>query len=611
MPPADTTPVLRTLSPALRGLERGLRGWLDAPHRMPMSPITRATLEGLANDLRRQSEALDVDQPLLVVMLMGGTGVGKSTLFNALAGGTLAAASIQRPTTKDPVVYYHESVKPDRLDPLLRTCRLMPHDRPALAQKIIVDTPDVDSTNLANRETLMKVLPVADVVLYVGSQEKYHDALVWEQFVRQRKRRAFAFVLNKWDRCQHTGAAGLRPDQDLLRDLEAKGFKSPHLFRTCAQLWVDRATGAPTPEPPEGEQFQELTAWLEGGISRLEIEAIKARGVGQLLAHLEQAVREAAPPDLTEAAARTREGWQTPLREEAATTAGILINTLEPFQKEIEHHFALEGRKRFSGLMAGYLGLVTRMQYIGSALPSRLSLIGGGGGGAEKSSWDMGMFTRACSDAAASRQLDARGKALVNRLLVAGDGAGFPVALLTEPVEGMSRIDWRARWERVLLEVLEGVERQYTQPAGGRRAVQGAVVLLADWLPAVTLIAGLGVFLWRYFDPMGTGKTVTSIYEVFLPFVAMIVVLVLMHVVISLVLPLKWAAIREEYHKQLQERVLKELEAAYLDVPADVAGKLLDERRKAEAFVREVAEVAAWLHKREESASIAGLYGHG
>src|SRR5437868_12567233 len=151
----DTSPVLRTLSPALRGLERNVHSWLDGPHRYPMSTLVRATLEGLANDLGRQAEALDVDRPLLVVMLMGGTGVGKSTLLNALAGGAVAQASFTRPTTRDPVVYYHESVKPDRLDPALRHCRLVPHDRVALEQKVLVDTPDLDSNDLSNRDKLI------------------------------------------------------------------------------------------------------------------------------------------------------------------------------------------------------------------------------------------------------------------------------------------------------------------------------------------------------------------------------------------------------------------------------------------------------------------------
>src|SRR5215213_3475778 len=152
--PADNSPVLRTLSPALRGLERALRGWLDGPHLYPLATITRASLEGLATDLHRQSDALDVDRPMLVVMLMGGTGVGKSTLLNALAGGTIAPASFTRPTTRDPVVYYHESIRADRLDPALRHCRLVAHDRRELEYKVLVDTPDVDSNDLTNRDKL-------------------------------------------------------------------------------------------------------------------------------------------------------------------------------------------------------------------------------------------------------------------------------------------------------------------------------------------------------------------------------------------------------------------------------------------------------------------------
>jgi hypothetical protein len=607
---ASPVPYLRTLVPALRQLERDLRAWLDGPPGFPLPTMTRAALQGEADNLHRQADALDVDRPVLTIILMGGTGVGKSTLLNALAGGAIAEASFARPTTRDPVVYYHDSLKVERFDPALRECRLVPHDRPELEHKILVDTPDLDSNDLSNRDKLARLLPVADVVLYVGSQEKYHDKLGWDLFRHQRRRRAFAFVLNKWDRCTHAHtASGLSPDEDLLRDLRLEGFHEPLLFRTCAQAWIDRRERGTTSNEmrlPENEQYQELVHWLEMGLTRLEIEAIKARGIGQLLQHTKQELADACPPDLTEVALRVRERWQKTLTDEAANSADILLNSLEPYRREIEHHFSREGYKRFRGLMAVYLNVFTRARYLGSSLRDKVRILPKLGGNSENAAtWDLYTFTSACTSAAGERHLDARGKALTNRLLVEADVDGFPVELLTTPTENAAKIDWRQRYARILVEVLDRIEQQWVKPTGARGWFQSGVIWLANQLPLITLLGTAIFLLWQY---MMAGRSFT-LGEILLPFVAVLLVLIALHVIIYMLLPMRWESIRGEFQRQLARRLEAELGSAYLPIPVDVAELLKKERKRVEQLTRQTAEISAWVAEREQAANVAGLYG--
>jgi hypothetical protein len=89
-----------------------------------------------------------------------------------------------------------------------------------------------------------------------------------------------------------------------------------------------------------------------------------------------------------------------------------------------------------------------------------------------------------------------------------------------------------------------------------------------------------------------------------------LVVLVILHLLITLLLPLRWPAIRGEFHRRMEERIRLELESIYAPIPGDVAEMLRAERRQVEKILAETREVASWLHQREQSASIAGLYGH-
>ena len=171
----------------------------------------------------------DLHAPLVVVLL-GSTGAGKSTVLNSLAGDLVAHPGAIRPTTRDPVVWCHADhvaryergfltgYGPDAERPL----HVVASDDPFLERLTVVDTPDIDSVEEVHHEVAADLRRVADLVLFVTSAQRYADQVPWEVLADVRARGTpVTFVLNRVPR---RGAAPLVADHD--RRLRDAGFGS-------------------------------------------------------------------------------------------------------------------------------------------------------------------------------------------------------------------------------------------------------------------------------------------------------------------------------------------------------------------------------------------------
>jgi GTP-binding protein EngB required for normal cell division len=162
-----------------------------------------------------------------VIALVGGTGVGKSTLLNALAGREVSAASVRRPTTSAPVAWLPAGGGDDGLGPVLdwlevpeaarvRDGRPAAGDEGALA---ILDLPDLDSIAPEHRARVDELLPRDDAVVWVTDPEKYHDAVLHDDVLAHwlpRLGRQLV-VVNKADRLHRRDAERVRAE--LARDV--------------------------------------------------------------------------------------------------------------------------------------------------------------------------------------------------------------------------------------------------------------------------------------------------------------------------------------------------------------------------------------------------------
>lgn len=241
-----------------------------------------------------------------VVVIAGGTNVGKSTVFNWVVGDQVASSSPLARHTKAPTVFVHAAEVPALQDgaflPAYRRMTmhapadaarepeqgitsyfLKTHERDDVRGVVLVDSPDIDSTHANNRAVAEDLLFLADAVVFVSTPEKYNDELC-VRYLRQATElsKALVCVLNK-------GA-----DAEVARDF--REVVVPGLGGEVAVLTLPYVT--PRPEPRQSDPF------------RSELQQLVLRPRDQAGALRQAAVRGAAVMlgrDLQRVTARLRE----------------------------------------------------------------------------------------------------------------------------------------------------------------------------------------------------------------------------------------------------------------------------------------------------------------
>ncbi|GLX00884.1 ABC transporter [Microtetraspora sp. NBRC 16547] len=202
----------------------------------------QASLTEAAQLLVRAGDRLRLSPDHTVVALAGGTGSGKSSLFNSVSGLELSPTGVRRPTT----ARTHACVWGlDGAGPLLDWLQIQWRHRFARASAldkgesplhglILLDLPDHDSIRALTDTEADRLIKVSDLVVWVLDPQKYADASVHRRYVTELAGHdaVTVFVLNQADR--------LSPEEreicvaDLRELLSHEGVDAPRVVVTSA-----------------------------------------------------------------------------------------------------------------------------------------------------------------------------------------------------------------------------------------------------------------------------------------------------------------------------------------------------------------------------------------
>lgn len=171
-----------------------------------------------------------------VIALVGATGSGKSSLFNAISGTTLAEPGLKRPTTSKAMAAYWGSELPNDLLDWLEVPRrhLVRGDDPGLNGLILLDMPDHDSTQATHRLEVDRLVALVDQMIWVVDPQKYADAALHNNYLKPLADHAevMMVVLNQADRL--TPGQLRSATRDLRRLLDGEGLSATGLVSASA-----------------------------------------------------------------------------------------------------------------------------------------------------------------------------------------------------------------------------------------------------------------------------------------------------------------------------------------------------------------------------------------
>ena len=205
--------------------------------------FSNAVLDDADSVLKRAGERLRLSGNHTVVALAGGTGSGKSTLFNALSGATFSPPGVTRPTTR----HVHACVwGMQGAAPLLDWLGVQRRHRYARASVldsgesdldglILLDLPDHDSVVTASQSAVDRLAKLADMVIWVLDPQKYADAAVHNRYLIPLSGHAdvFTVVLNQIDVLPPQQARDC--EEDLRRLLDAEDLLDTPLLPVSAR----------------------------------------------------------------------------------------------------------------------------------------------------------------------------------------------------------------------------------------------------------------------------------------------------------------------------------------------------------------------------------------